>query len=299
MTLPNFLIIGAAKSGTTALHNYVRQHPEIYMPEKKELSFFAHHITVPSVPKMYVEEEIRTLTEYESYFDDVTTEKAIGEASPMYLYYEIASERIKSYIPDTKLIAILRNPIERAYSAYLHAVRDWREPAKDFYEALALEPKRINENWSILYHYINAGLYSKQIDRYYSQFPSENVLILFYDDLLKDPIGLIKVIFSFLKVNPNFLPDIAHHPNVSGKIRSPIFHSFMEKLFIKKNPIKTISRLILPKKIRRVTMLSMQAINMEKQKMPEEYRKHLRSFFIEDIKNLQEILGRDLSTWLN
>ena len=298
MTLPNFLIIGAAKSGTTALHSYLRQHPDVYMPEKKELSYFSHSITAPAINKLYLEEEIKSLEEYICYFSDATTEKAIGEASPMYLYFEIASVRINSLIPDCKIIAILRNPIERAYSAYLHAVRDWREPAKDFYEALDLEKNRINEGWSILYHYVNAGLYSHQLERYYEIFPSEKILVLLYDDLLSDPKMVFNDIFSFLGVDQNFFPDTAHHPNVSGKIKSQNFHSFMERFFIYDNPIKAISRIIIPKKIRQTAMSSLRSINMEKQKIPDEFRQFLRPKFLNEINSLQQILGRDLSEWI-
>lgn len=299
MTLPNFLIIGAAKSGTTALHSYLRQHPDIYMPEKKELSYFSHSITVPNIPRLYLEEEIRSFDEYESYFSHATKEKAVGEASPMYLYNKIASVRIKSLIPQCKIIVILRNPIDRAYSAYLHAVRDWREPAKDFYEALDLEPKRIKEGWSILYHYVNAGLYSQQLERYYSSFPSENIRVFLFEDLLSNPIMLFKDIFSLLGVDPNFEPDMTNHPNVSGTIKSRSYHSFMERLFVNDNPIKAISRVLVPKKIRQAAMLSLRSINMEKQKIPDEYRQTLSVKFAEEIYSLQRLIGRDLSEWRN
>lgn len=298
MRRPNFLIIGAAKSGTTALHSYLRQHPQIFMPEKKELNYFSPRFANTNVPKIHADEVVDTLDEYESYFAGVTIEKAIGEATPTYLYYEKTPERIKALIPDVKLIAILRNPIERAYSAYLHAIRDWREPAKDFYEALALEPERIKQNWSILYHYITVGLYSEQVDRYFFHFPKDKIKTFLYDDLLNNPQELFQEIFRFLDVDPDFTPDITHRPNVSGKIKNTFLHTVMENLFMKRNPIKSISRIILPKKLRQATTTSLRAMNMEKHKIPDEYRMHLKPFFVEDMTKLQELLRRDLSAWM-
>ncbi|MGL6339568.1 MAG: sulfotransferase family protein, partial [Waterburya sp.] len=139
--MPNFLIIGAAKAGTTALHEYLQQHPQIYLTPTKETNFFAFEGEIINFQgtgdEALKDFSITDLNTYQAEFEQVTQELAIGEACPSYLYYPQAATRIKQYIPDARLIVILRNPVERAYANFLHIVRDDRETHRDF--ALALQ----------------------------------------------------------------------------------------------------------------------------------------------------------------
>lgn len=299
MVLPNFLIIGAGKSGTTALYTYLKQHPDVYMPEQKELRFFSYTSPAPSsVPKEYRIEGVTSLEEYQGHFKDWKMQKAIGEASPTYLYTIGTAERIHATLPDVRLIAILRNPVEQAYSAYLHAVRDWCEPARDFAEALTLEEERIQAGWGMLWHYKRIGLYSEQLGRYQKVFNPEQMKVVLYDDLVNAPGNLLKELFLFLEVDPLFSPDMTEHPNVSGAPKSVFLHRLMKAIFMKPNPIKFISRLVLPKSVRRNFMLSIRAKNLQKQQMSQEDRQYLMAFFREDILKLQDTISRDLSGWL-
>ena len=150
--MPNFIVIGASKAGTTSLYEYLKQHPQIYMSPMKELRFFA--IEGEKVdfcgPWDRIEIErysIKTLEDYKNQFQGVTDEIAIGEASPWYLYSEKAPKSIKSYIPDAKLIAILRDPVDRAYSHFSMHVMNGREPLADFTQALQEEEERILNNY--------------------------------------------------------------------------------------------------------------------------------------------------------
>ena len=130
MTLPNFLIIGSAKGGTSSLHYYLRQHPQIFMPDLKEPRFFALEggiLNFQNPDSAINYNSITTLREYESLFANVTNELGIGEASPLYLYSEKAARRIKHYVPDAKLMVILRNPVDRAFSCYTHLLREGYE----------------------------------------------------------------------------------------------------------------------------------------------------------------------------
>ncbi len=153
MAMPNFLIIGAAKAGTTALYSYLKQHPQIYMSPEKEPHFFAFEGEQPNFGGTAGKQEwlnrtvITDIETYRKQFQKVSREIAIGEASALYLYIPKAVERINHYIPDVKLITILRNPIERAYSAFLFQIRDELEPITDFAQALEEEKIRINKNW--------------------------------------------------------------------------------------------------------------------------------------------------------
>jgi hypothetical protein len=219
VSLPNFLIIGAAKAGTNALYHYLRQHPQVYMSPWKEPKFFAFESEAdlgfraangrdaPVNASVILDQ-----AEYEELFDDARDDElARGEASTHYLYVERSPARIKALIPDAKLIAVLRNPVDRAFSSYQHLVRDDLEPL-DFGAALDAEPQRIAEHYAYLYRYTDMGFYSEQLDRYEKTFPENQLCVLLYDDLRSDPEGTCRRIFSFLGVDEDFVPDMSEKP---------------------------------------------------------------------------------------
>jgi len=299
MTLPNFLIIGAAKSGTTALYLYLKQHPDIFMTTPKELRYFSYNGPYPKdLHEDYIHRGVTTFKEYEQHFEEVTDEKAIGEASPMYLYVPGTAEKIKETLPDVKLMAILRNPIERAYSAYTHALRDWKEDAGSFRVALEKEPERILAGWGLLWHYTQAGFYYQQLKRYYEVFDSGQIKVILHDDLVSNPRGLLREIFEFLEVDPSFEPDISARPNISGFPKNKKFHAFMYRLFMRPNPFKWLGRRIFSQTLRRKVMVKLREENLERREMSEEVRNKLRTIFREDINRLEQLVGRDLSHWL-
>ena len=251
MALPNFLIIGAAKSGTTALYAFLKQHPEIFLSTPKELRFFSYTGPYPEdLPEKYIHRGVTTREDYEHHFENTGPAKIIGEASPMYLYTPGTAERIKGLIPQVKMLAILRNPIDRAFSAYTHALRDWTETETSFKNALEKEPERIEAGWGILWHYTQAGFYAQQLSRYYDIFSRNQVKVVLYDDLVADALGLCQEVFNFLGIDPDFKPDTSQRPNVSGFPRNSIFHQFMRRLFLEDNPIKRISQRLFPQTFR-------------------------------------------------
>jgi hypothetical protein len=299
MTLPNFLIIGAAKSGTSALYTYVKQHPEIFMSTPKELRYFSYtgpHS--PDIDRSYLHEGVTILNEYESYFNGVVDERIIGEASPMYLYIDGTAERIKEIIPNVKMLAIIRNPVDRAFSAYTHALRDWKEQASSFQEALELEQERIDAGWGMLWHYTKAGFYHEQLNRYFRVFDSRQMKVVLYDDLISNVSALLKEIFLFLGVDPKFVADTSSRPNVSGFPINQKYHKFLHQLFMENNPIRGISRVVVPKSVRQKAMIRLRSLNLEKRVMPEDIRKDLVKLFYNDIKKLEGLIHRDLSLWV-
>src|SRR5918995_644162 len=151
MTAPNFFIIGAQKAGTTSLYHYLNQHPQIYMSPVKEPFFFDHEF---SSNGEVVQQEF---AEHQALFQGAKGETAIGEASPLYIYAPGTPERIKEYVPEARSIALLRNPADRAYSAFLHAVRIGVEPCTDFAQALRGEEERVRNGWHYIFHYRNRG----------------------------------------------------------------------------------------------------------------------------------------------
>ena len=304
MSLPNFLIIGAAKAGTNALYHYLRQHPQIYMSPWKEPKFFAFETEAdlgfraangrdaPVNASVILDQ-----AEYEELFDDARDgELARGEASTHYLYVEKSPGRIKTLIPDARLIAVLRNPVDRAFSSYQHLVRDDLEPL-DFGAALDAEPQRIAEHYAYLYRYTDMGFYSQQLDRYEKTFSENQLCVLLYDDLRSDPEGTCRQIFSFLGVDEDFVPDMSGEYNRSGVPKNRVMHRLL-------NPSAPMKRRLwnVTPRLARERLLDAQTKivnrNLQRQTMPEPERDRLRGVFREEVGRLEARLDRDLSHWL-
>lgn len=307
MTLPNFLIIGAAKSGTTALYEYVRQHPEVYMTDPKEPFFFA--LEGQSIQyngpgdQAYADLEMRnTLETYEALFDDVTTEKAVGEASIFYLYTPEAAHNIKRHIPDVKMLVMLRNPVSRAYSSFTHMMRENREPLHDFAEALADEPNRIRDKWHAIWHYQAAGLYADQVAHYFNTFSRDQVQVYLQDDMKADTQAVVRSVFEFIGVNPDYQPDLDTQHNVSYIPRNLGLQRVRNFLLQPNNPIKEALKPFIPARVRTKMVHSVadqiESINFERVPMVPTVHNQLVDYFHDDIMKLQDLIDRDLSHWL-
>lgn len=300
MKLPNFLLVGAAKSGTTALYSYLRQHPDIFMPaEAKEPMFLAEisNEQYDGPGALYAEEKITSLEDYRALFNKVQDEKAIGEASVPYLYYyaKTIPNIIKTLGQDTKIIVVLRNPIERAYSNYLHHVRDGLEPLS-FEQALDAENERFRQNWWWGYQYREGGRYLKQVEAYIHEFGKENVHIELYEDLKKNPHIVTRQIFEFLNVNADFLPNMSQKYNVSTVPKS----FALQKLLMSTNPIRRLAVQLLPKEAKKLMRSTLEKANSRKPNALDELnREKLTNEFKEEIILLQDLLGRDLSHWIS
>ena len=304
--MPTFLIIGATKGGTTSLYNYLRQHPDVYMPDMvKEPRFFVvgdREVVRENGPEGWRPGgHVTTLAEYQALFHGATTRRARGEASPQYLYYPDVPGRIRAYIPDVELIVILRDPVARAYSAFLHQTRDGVEPCSDFAAALQDEPRRIQEGWSPLYHYRAQGFYYEQLSRYYRLFPSENIHAYLYDDLRRDPLGLVQNMFGALGVDRTFRPSTEVQHNVSGVPKSRrLHHMYMFLKGSNRSGVKSFGKRLLPRTLRatlRENAVQQLQKNLVKPSLDPDVRVMLREGFRADILKLQELIGRDLSRW--
>ena len=297
--MPNFLIIGAAKAGTTALYHYLKQHPQIFMPPVKEPNFFALEGQKPNFRGPGDDEAINrfSITDIEAYqalFEGAENALAIGEASPLYLYSPDAPRRIRRYVSNAKLIVILRNPVERAYSHFLHFVRDGREPHTDFRRALIEEERRIREHWEWAWHYKAVGFYFIQLKRYYELFDLEQIRVYLYEDFKEKPMELLCDIFRFLGVDDDFKPDVSLRFNVSGVPRNKVLHAFLSK----PHPVKSLLKPLIPVKLRQRLVVTLQNRNLAKPELPAAVRKELVDLYREDILKLQALIKRDLSHWL-
>jgi len=299
MNLPNFLIIGAAKSGTTALYRYMKQHPEIYLSDRKEPHFFSFtdQTKLTNGPDDYVRKAITNFDEYQGLFNNVRGEKAIGEASPTYIYIPGTAERILSIIPDVKIIAILRNPADRAFSAYMHLVRDGIETSNNFQEALKKENERIANNWGPIWHFINSGFYFKQLSKYYEIFDKSQIKIVIYDDFDRSPQTELKSIYKFLDINDQFEANTNSRPNVSGIPKNRIYQSVVDYFFLNNNPIRSLSRILFSEETRWRVTTNFRNLNLRKNQIPENIKKQLLAIFKNDIIQLEKLIDKDLSCW--
>jgi hypothetical protein len=300
MGFPNSLIIGAAKAGTTAFYEYIRQHPEIYVSSVKEPQFFGlENEELNFLSPMGIEPRnnraITQLEEYLALFKDAPKNKCLLEASTSYLYLPKAAHRIHHYIPEVKLIAILRNPVERAYSNFLYLTRDGREPLINFSKALTAEPMRVHNNWSLIYFYRDLSLYYSQLKRYFDRFDRSQLHIVLYDNFQANPVKALQETFSFLDIDPTFEPNISRKFNVSGVPKN----KFLHKLIAEQNFLKSTLKSMLPARFRFNLKERYYERNLSKPSITEETRLELIEVFREDILKTQELIGRDLSSWLN
>ncbi len=306
MTLPNFFIFGATKSGTSSLYFYLKQHPDIFMPGVKEPHFFGFRPDeeVWEVRNGETRKNGYAVTNSDAYqklFEAGTGIKARGEASVMYIYLEGSEKRIHAQVPDAKLVAVLRNPVERAYSAYLHLIREEDELCATFMDALDAEPKRVAEGWAPLYHYQNMGFYGEQLSRFYKQFAPEQIKVFLYEDLETEPERVVQDIYKFVGVDPSFKPDTKTRHNISGVPRSRLVHQ-AHRFLKKSSSLKDFGKALLPTPLRnrakRQLLSRLETQNLRKPPLSPEARARLITAYRDDLGTLQELLGRDLSHWL-
>ena len=297
MTLPNFLIIGASRSGTTSLYQYLKQHPDVYMSPNKEPNYYFLEGVADSFrgkgTRGWLTTCVTTREEYLALFDGVTTEKAIGEASVGYLSREAAPAAIHRDIPDAKLFAVLRNPVERAYASFMGTRLSGRESATTFREALDLEARRLAENWSFG-GYRKDGLYYQQLKRYYSHFDREQLHIFLFEDFQSNPTSIVQAILATLEVDTNIVLDTLTRHNQTGTIRNPLAHF----IWTRSLPIRAELRNYLPPALRDWAFPFFTRSGVVKHTMQDNIRIELQEFFRPDIEKLQDLIEKDLSHWL-
>jgi sulfotransferase family protein len=230
VALPDFLVIGAPKAGTTALHAALADHPELFMSPVKEPKFF---LTDGPPPRrgggpgdvQTYREHIWRREDYEGLFDAAPPGSLRGESTPFYLYDRQAHRRIRALIPGARLIAILRDPAERAHSNWTHLWSAGLDPIGDFTAACAAEDRRVAAGWAPFWHYTRLGRYGEQLEHLFRLFPREQVFILRYRDLVDSPGLALDAICAFLGVRPGIISQVPRenvtaHPERSGSHRT-------------------------------------------------------------------------------
>ena len=296
MMLPNFLIVGAAKAGTTSLYRYLQQHPQVFMSDPKEPRFFAYLDRADAYRRAgrAASHWMMTPEQYGRLFEATDGAQAVGEASTLYLYSKVAARNIHRRIPEARLIAVLRNPVDRAYSQFLHGVRDAWEPLRDFRQAVAEEEGRIADGWSARWHYVRRGFYADQLRRYLAVFGRERLAVYLYEDLCSDPLGMVRSIFEHLEVDPAFRPSVAARHNASWvpRVRP------LDEALRGRNRIGRSLRAWLPEPTWTRIVPRIKDLNRARPPLDPELRAQLTGVFREDVLELQDLIDRDLTAWL-
>ncbi len=296
MKKPNFIIAGFPKCGTTSLYHYLNEHPEIFMPEQKELHFFTFKILskLKNGPKdeLVKESQINSSEKYLGYFQNVKKEIAIGDASPSYINYPSEFLKIKKYLNDPKVIIILRDPINRAYSNYLHLKREHRE-TMSFQDAIGAEEERIKSKYSDFWYYKFNSMYYQKIVKAKTTF--SNVLILTIEELDKNPVITMKKVYNFLGVNNNFsFETISEKFNVGGNYKK----NFATKIIFQPSKFKNrIKRFVRPTSFLKIILMRLTSIFRSKpKKIDQNLIDDLKNYFKDDVENLKK-LNVNISNW--
>ncbi len=301
MALPDFLVAGVPKAGTTALHAALSGHPELYMSPIKEPKFFLTDGPPPAKggpgDALTYREHIWQRDRYEALFDAAPAGTLRGESTPLYLYDRAAMRRIAALVPAARIIVIIRDPVERAHSNWTHLWSAGLEPVGDFVRACAEEERRIAAGWASFWHYTGLGKYGEQLDYAFSLFPRDQVLVLRYRLLVDSPAETLDQICAFLGVRQGILTAIPRE-NVTAHPERTLAHRTVS---LGMRASDALGRL-LPGHMARVATHRLerylQRSRRERQPLDWQQRQALLPKFEEDIKLLEKVLGESFGDWL-
>lgn len=248
-TRPNFFIVGAPKCGTTAMNDFLAQHPDIFIPETKEVHFFGRDLH-------FSKGALRDPEAYAALFEGAT-QPLRGEASVWYLFSKTAAEEIHTYNPDAKIIIMLRHPADMLYSQHSQFLFNGNEDIEDFAAALAAEsdrkagrrvPKSAHLPEGLLYS--ETVRYAEQVARYFARFGRERVHVILYDDFRTDLPGTYRQTLQFLGVRDDFTPAFGV-VNPNKRARSKLLREFVQA---PPESVKRLSRLLFPRPFRQRVM---------------------------------------------
>lgn len=296
----DFLIIGAGKSGTTSLYYYLAQHPDVFLSRNKEPRFFLLPglgiDTTPAQREWYEQgfpEGVKSVEEYEALFADARPGQKRGEASIQYLLTGIAARNLARYAPTARLICLLRNPIERAFSNYQHAIRDKLEARRSILDILREE--------GASHLYFDGSFYGRQLECYAQQAPENPLRVWLYEEFVADPVRVTQEMFAFIGVDAGFLPDVSFRANVSGTAEPGNWwaklYEWARKSRWRQSPL--VRRFLSVERKRAILrVLSRKAdAGRVRQEMSEVEWNALAVVYEEDMRKLEQVLGRDLGHW--
>lgn len=302
MTLPDFLVIGAPKAGTTALHSALSRHPGLFMSPVKEPKFFLTDGPPPARgggpgDVQTYREHVWRREDYEALFAAAPAGSLCGESTPFYLYDHAAQRRIRALIPQARLIVILRDPVERAHSNWTHLWSAGLEPIGDFVRACAAEDERAAAGWAAFWHYTRLGRYGEQLDHLFTVFPRDQVLILRYRALVDVPEAALDDICGFLGVPQGIIAEVPRE-NVTAHPGSSISHLAVSKAVraaaVWGHHLPGNAGIAITKPLERF----LQQNARERQPLTWEQRQAVLPYFENDIRLVEKVTEADFGDWL-
>ena len=301
MRKPNFFIVGAPKSGTTSLFHYLDQHPDIYIPSIKEPRFFiADDILATSDDDPIKEYLLRTSTLNQQEYLDLyknSSNKILGDASIQYLYhYEtVIPKMLKLVGKDVKILIVLRNPVDRAFSNYSHNLSTYEN--LDFEQALASESDRILNGFNSFWHYKGHSMYGKQVEAFFQNF--DNVKLVFFEDFISDIENTVKDIYTFLDVDSSFTTsDYLVNKKNTGQAKSKLFNQFMVNVKKIKGVKKIAYSIFGERRVKHFNELILRAnLSKKKVKLDVKLRDQLNQFFKQDVEYLKKVVPNQKIDW--
>jgi len=295
--IPNLFIVGSAKAGTTSVYDFFSKHTNIFVPTLKEMNFMAFEDAAPSMEgagdKDYsVAWSIRDINEYVKQYSNWREEPWALDCSPSYLYFDSVPDRIKKYSPNAKIIIILRNPVDCAFSMYSMMRRDGRETEKMFEVAFSKSKERLLKGWEWAWDYAGCFMFYEQVKRYIECFDGENICIINYDILRDNPDLFTEKLYAFLSLKPN---------NLSlGAIRTNAAPTRIEMM--NKNPLffrinRLLTRITEYFHIDIFSKILISYKNRPAFRLKDREKEYFANYYLEDIKKLEGLLGWNLSAW--
>lgn len=277
---PTFLVIGDTKAGSTSLHSYLGQHPDVFVPREKELRYFAYD-PENSYHRRAASTRVRTFEEYLSYFDAASGAAAVGEVSPNYLRSPGAAARIRSRLPDVKLIVSLRNPADRLYSLHLMHLRMRRTRMPFDQRAFADDAAWIKGNF-----------YWHELDRYFRLFDRARIEVILFEDLAANPVGVTRSLYRFLGVDDAFVPATRVH-NRGGMPRHRLLYSAMTR------SKRAVERVMRPPERARAAWRRLHDRMLYQPPLDPKLRRQILDVCRDDIARTEALIGRSLGRWLD
>jgi hypothetical protein len=289
---PNAIVIGAAKAGTTALYWYLAEHPGCFMSPMKETNFFAYGRDTEG-QLVYGDPDhhrfrIQSWTEYQALFADADGASTVGEVSPIYLECPQAASRIRERLPDARIICGLREPVDRAYSDYLMYLRSRGKRFDATRDLSRTAPWAQPDS-----HWMTIGRYGELLPRYFDAFPREQIHVYLFDDLQRDPAGVVREIYRFLGIDPTFVPDLGTPHNVGG-----VPENMRLERFLTSHRLRSIAEPFVPRAIAD-GIRKLRTRNLHRPPaLPDGLRHELAARFRDDIVKTAGLIGRPLDGWL-
>ncbi|MBV9096362.1 MAG: sulfotransferase [Streptosporangiaceae bacterium] len=301
MSMPDFLVIGAPKAGTTALHAALARHPGLYLSPIKEPKFFLTDGPPPAKggpgDALTYREHVWRREDYEALFDPAPPGTLRGESTPLYLYDREAMRRIRAALPEARLIAVLRDPVERAHSNWTHLWSAGLEPVGDFVQACGEEERRIAAGWASFWHYTGVGRYGEQLEHLFTLFPREQVLVLRYRLLVDEPAQTLDQIGAFLGVQQGIITEIPRH-NVTAHPEPTLSHRAVSAAQRAGSAVGTLIPGLTAATLTRPLERFLQRGSRERQPLSWQQRQELIPRFEADIRLLETVLDESFADWL-